>query len=300
MAGRRIGTTIESQPIHSGAPTMNPKFRPTPSLVISLMALFVALSAGAYAVGNKAPKDSVVSKSIRNGKVKSADLKDGAVTGTDVRDDSLTGADVDESTLALPSSAAPAGAAGGDLTGLYPDPQIADGAIDSPAIADNGVGAVDLAADSVFNSELAGNSVGSSNIVDGTVSSAELGVNAVDEDEIKANAVHSDELAVGAVTGAKVSDNSISGSDIQLSPNVATGDTGSNAGYPKELEVSCTGGRTAISAGAAFYGTRYPILPALSALERVDDDTWRAEAIETDPDSDTNWGLRMQVFCMHL
>jgi hypothetical protein len=207
---------------------------------------------------------------------------------------------VDEATLALPSSAAPAGAAGGDLAGLYPNPQVADGAVDSAAVQNSSLGAIDLSADSVAGSELIDGAVFSENIRDGEVEAADIAQNAVDESELKANAVRSDELAVGAVNGAKVADNSITGNDIQLSPHLVTAETGSNSAYPKELEVSCVGGRTAISAGAAFYGTRYPVLPALSALERVDDDTWRAEAIETDPDSDTNWGLRMQVFCMHL
>ena len=47
---------------------------------IAYLALFVALSAGAYAKSNKAPKNSVVTKSIANKAVKTTKLADGAVT----------------------------------------------------------------------------------------------------------------------------------------------------------------------------------------------------------------------------
>lgn len=66
--------------------------------LVGFLALFVALSAGAYAV-TVAPKNSVVSKSIKNGQVKKADLKANSVTPDKVPDNSMTGADINESTL---------------------------------------------------------------------------------------------------------------------------------------------------------------------------------------------------------
>jgi hypothetical protein len=79
---------------------------------LGLVALLLVLTGGA-AYAATAAKDSVVSKSIKNGQVKTVDLKDGAVTtpklapdavGTgQVGSNALTGADIDESTLgALP------------------------------------------------------------------------------------------------------------------------------------------------------------------------------------------------------
>ncbi len=76
--------------------------------VVSVIALFIALGGGAYAVSS-AGKNSVVSKSIKNGQVKTDDLADNAVTGAKVIDASLTGDDVDESTLGQVASAANAG-----------------------------------------------------------------------------------------------------------------------------------------------------------------------------------------------
>src|SRR5262245_58117873 len=51
---------------------------------VAYLALFFALTAGAYAA-KKAPKNSVVTKSIKNGAVKEAKLADGAVTDKKVK-----------------------------------------------------------------------------------------------------------------------------------------------------------------------------------------------------------------------
>ena len=58
--------------------------------VMATVALFVAIGGGAYAAG--LARNSVGSKQIKDGKVKSVDIAD----------DSLTGADINESKLALP------------------------------------------------------------------------------------------------------------------------------------------------------------------------------------------------------
>ena len=68
--------------------------------VVAYLALFAALTLGpAWAATKTAPKNSVTSKSIKDGQVMSQDIGDGQVTGGDIADGQVTGADVDESTL---------------------------------------------------------------------------------------------------------------------------------------------------------------------------------------------------------
>jgi hypothetical protein len=89
--------------------------RPSPAMVVALVALFVALGGTSYGVatgsiGSRQIKNnSIRSKDIRNnnvrgkdirtGTIRSSDVGNGSLTGADVADDSLTGADILESSL---------------------------------------------------------------------------------------------------------------------------------------------------------------------------------------------------------
>src|SRR4051795_12776518 len=94
--------------------------KPSPSMVVALIALFVALVGTAEAVDGPLPgQDQVGSADIINNDVQSADIRDANLTTADIRsnavttgkildndvrsadvlDNSLTGADVSEATL---------------------------------------------------------------------------------------------------------------------------------------------------------------------------------------------------------
>ncbi len=74
----------------------NLKWRPSPALVISLVALFVALAGGAYAAtkidtsdikkaavtGKKLAKDAVNSNKVKDASLTGGDLADGAISGS--------------------------------------------------------------------------------------------------------------------------------------------------------------------------------------------------------------------------
>ena len=85
------------------------RFRPSPALVISLIALFVSIGGVGYAASQIGTNDiqngAVTAKKLHTDAVSKKKIKDNAVSGTKVKDDSLTGDDIQESTLAQVPSA---------------------------------------------------------------------------------------------------------------------------------------------------------------------------------------------------
>lgn len=129
------------------------RFRPSPALILSCVALFMALSGSALAVG--LAKNSVRSAQIVDGTVRTVDLKDAAVSGTKI----------------APNAVGP--------------DQIAENAVSSAKVAPDSLDAQDLAPASVTSSEvtdqsltandLGPDSVGSSEIQAGAIRASELG-----------------------------------------------------------------------------------------------------------------------------
>ncbi len=121
------------------------RWQQAPALVISLVALFAALSGAALALPGT---QTVNSGDIKDNAVKSIDLKDNAaVTTDDVVDESLTGTDVADNTIA--------------------SSDVQDETLLSNDIADQAITGADVAGDTLQSNDLAPNSVGSEEIGDG-------------------------------------------------------------------------------------------------------------------------------------
>ena len=121
------------------------RWQQAPALVISLVALFAALSGAALALPGT---ETVNSGDIKDESVKSIDLKDNAaVASSDVIDESLTGTDVTDNTIA--------------------SSDVQDETLLSTDIADQAITGNDVAGDTLQANDLAPNSVQSQELGDG-------------------------------------------------------------------------------------------------------------------------------------
>lgn len=78
--------------------------RPSPALVVSTIALIVALGGTSYAAFSL-PRNSVGTKQLRNGAVTTPKLKNGAVTGAKIANGTITGGKINLATLGTVPSA---------------------------------------------------------------------------------------------------------------------------------------------------------------------------------------------------
>jgi hypothetical protein len=82
--------------------------RPSPAMIVALLALFVALGGSSFAAVKIGARDiqrgAVGTRAIANNSIRSGDIHNATVSGADVRDDSLTNADIDNTSLTAKSA----------------------------------------------------------------------------------------------------------------------------------------------------------------------------------------------------
>jgi len=140
--------------------TSKSKFRPSPAMAISCVALFLALAGTAFA----APKFLVRSAQIVDATVRTVDLRDNAVTSPKIADATVTATDL-----------------GTDSVG-------------SDEIAKDAVNSDEIAKDAVKTDEIAANAVASSEVADQSLTQDDLGPDSVGSSELQAGSVRSSEL----------------------------------------------------------------------------------------------------------
>jgi hypothetical protein len=137
----------------------------------------------------KLAADSVGPRELQDSGVGTTNLADAAVTTPKLADGAVTDPKIVSVAWAkvtgVPGALPPSGAAGGDLSGSYPNPAIRDGAVTAAKLAANAVTSTSLAVGAIGAREIADASVGTVELIDGAVTRAKL--------------------AAGAITGARVS-----------------------------------------------------------------------------------------------
>lgn len=149
-------------------------FRPSPALVIACIALFVALTGSALAVG--VGKNTVRSPQIVDGTVRTIDLRDNSVAAGKVAPDAI------------------------DTT------EIAENGVESSDVAPDSLTAQDLGAASVTSSEVADQSLTADDLGPNSVGSSELQAGSVRASELGTiiQVTNSTGIAAGASTGVSV------------------------------------------------------------------------------------------------
>jgi hypothetical protein len=117
-------------------------FRPSPAVVISCLALFLALTGSAFAVG--IAKNSVRSAQIVDGTVRTVDVRDNAVNAQKIAPDAVGTEEIAENAVESPQVAADS------LTAADLGPN----SVTSSEVADHSLTGVDLAPDSVRATQL--------------------------------------------------------------------------------------------------------------------------------------------------
>jgi len=162
--------------------------RPSPSLLIALLALFVAAGGPAEAAklinGKKIRKGTVTSRQVKNRSLSTRDLSRRTVSSLRTRAREVGSAEIVDGSIALAD--------------LGPN------SVTGNQVADRSLSAIDLTPDSLTAGELAVNSVGESELAEASVTGRKIRTGAVSKGKIGAGDVGAEEVIDRDLTGTDV------------------------------------------------------------------------------------------------
>jgi hypothetical protein len=219
-----------------------PQTTPSARLAVGAAALLVGLAvpiglAGADSAGPRATASAGIVKQVKKLKRQVAELQR-QVSGLSVKGGPQGAAGPQGATGQQGPPGSVTGTAGGDLTGDYPDPEIAPGVVGTTEIGLSGVASSEVLDESLTIFDLGPDSVGSS----------EIGVGQVGTSELNSSSVRASEVGIGGIVereGAVVT--------------IAGGTEGNGDANVDRATASCLGGEELVGADAHWTDNIQPI-----------------------------------------